>query len=661
MREANGRDNYEIINKYLDYGWSPSPVKYKTKKPILTNWNNRKLNKEDIPKFFNGQKNVGILLGAASGGLVDIDLDCKTAIDLAPDYLPLTNAIFGRESKPKSHYLYHVTEPMKSKRFESDDVLFEIRSDGCQTVFPPSVHESDEIVEWFEDGKPAEVDSKDLLNACNNLEAAILEKLGKKDFLSANKEDIESEKAFNSLLEKYGMPYYLDKNNNVSSINQAFWAGCFSTENIVIYEPSERMFYRYCSETGLYTPITEDIIKTEISSKILEYSRKNNICSLEKKRSNSVLNHIVAQLKGICEKPNAFEKSSKNYIHLSNGIIDITDKVFDFVDFDSSFYSRNRSPINFDKSAECPRFLNEMLLPVINQEDIVLLQKYIGLCLLGKNLIQRLLLFDGPGGIGKSQLGILIQMLVGRENITQLRTQLLGQRFELYRFLNKTLLVGVDVPANFLSTKGASILKGLIGGDWFDAEQKGGTASFPMQGNFCVIVTSNSRLRVRLEGDVSAWKRRLLIIRFEGQPPKKKIPDFGLRLIEEEGSGILNWALQGLLALLFDIEDVGDIRLSKRQTDVIEGLLSESDSTRHFLNECIEKREGENLAVFEIAESYSHYCSSKGWTPKPDTIFYKDLDGLMLEVYQTAKSNSIKRNEKSVKGFRGVTLVDESN
>src|SRR4026208_839995 len=123
-----------------------------------------------------------------------------------------------------------------------------------------------------------------------------------------------------------------------------------------------------------------------------------------------------------------------------------------------------------------------------------------------------------------------MQGLVGMLNVTQLRTKHLAERFELYRYQKKTLLVGVDVEPDFLSTKGAGILKGLVGGDWFDAEQKGGTGSFPFQGNFCVIVTSNTRLRVRLCGDVGAWRRRLLIIRYEGPKPKKKIPDFGEKL-----------------------------------------------------------------------------------------------------------------------------------
>jgi|SRR5215471_16982880 len=41
-----------------------------------------------------------------SAGLVDVDLDCEEAIELAPLYLPETGAIFGRKSAPKSHWLY---------------------------------------------------------------------------------------------------------------------------------------------------------------------------------------------------------------------------------------------------------------------------------------------------------------------------------------------------------------------------------------------------------------------------------------------------------------------------------------------------------------------------------------------------------------------------
>jgi phage/plasmid-associated DNA primase len=145
----------------------------------------------------------------------------------------------------------------------------------------------------------------------------------------------------------------------------------------------------------------------------------------------------------------------------------------------SGVYQPQRYPIVFDENATCERFLNELVWPAMHEDDVVLVQKYFGQCL-GLNLIQRMLIFDGLSERGKTQLANAIQAVVGRANCTQLRTEWLADRFETYRFI-KTLLVGVDVAPNFLSTKGAGILKGLVGGDWFDAEQKGGTSSFPFR------------------------------------------------------------------------------------------------------------------------------------------------------------------------------------
>jgi P4 family phage/plasmid primase-like protien len=462
-----------------------------------------------------------------------------------------------------------------------------------------------------------------------------------------------------TLIDKYGEPYYLSKDGGVTAINQAFWASLHQTEHIQLFEPDERAFYRYNPESGLYYIISEDAIKQEITSRILDISRQQGLPSLERKRTNSNLNHIVAQLKGISEKKNAFRRGNK-FVHLANGVIVFKDTgEADFCSFSPDFYSRNQCPIPFNSSATCERFFNELLYPAVTPDDAVLLQKYTGLCLLGNNLIQKLLILDGKPGRGKSTLALIIQSLIGQVNVTELRTRHLNDRFELFRYLKKNLLVGVDVPGQFLSEKGAYVIKGLVGGDWFDAEQKCGTGSFPFQGNFCILITSNSRLQVRLDGDTGAWKRRLLIIRFEAPAPAKKIPDFKDVLIREEGSGILNWALQGLGMLLKDIEAHGDIQLTEAQDKIIDILLAESDSLRHFLVENVVQDENADLSTTEIVEAYAEYCPVKGWNPKPITVIYRELESLMLELFGTSKSHSIKRDDKSTKGFRRVAFKGE--
>ncbi len=298
-------------------------------------------------------------------------------------------------------------------------------------------------------------------------------------------------------------------------------------------------------------------------------------------------------------------------------------------------------------------------MPAVTTENALIIQKYIGLCLLGNNLIQRFLILEGLPGQGKSTLALIIQKLIGQTNVTELRTRHLSERFELYRYLKKTLLVGVDVPGKFLSEKGAYVIKGLVGGDYFDTEQKCGNGNFQMQGNFCIVITANSRLQVKLDGDIGAWKRRLLICRFEGPAPSKKIPNFADVLIEQEGSGILNWALEGLALLLKDIEQCGDIQMSASQESVVDALLAESDSLRHFLTDRIERDEHLDLSVPEIVEAYAEHCPSMGWNPKPITVVYRELEGLMLELFGTANAHSIQRDNKSVKGFRRVKFKEQ--
>lgn len=460
------------------------------------------------------------------------------------------------------------------------------------------------------------------------------------------------------LVDQYGTPYYLNKYGEVSSLNEAFFAALHHFENIELYEPVERAFYRYAYENGLYSEITEHVIKREIAGRILRISREHDCPSLERQKRNAVLVSITANLKGIAEKRSAFVKK-EHFVHLGNVVLVFksTGEV-DVTGFSPSFYSRNQSPIHYNPKATCERFLNEFLYPAVHEEDAVLLQKYAGLCILGNNIVQRFLILDGMSGRGKSTLSLIIQRLVGLPNVTELRTRHLSERFEMFRYLKKTLLTGVDVPGNFLSQRGAHKIKGLVGADVFDAEQKCGTGSFQLQGCFSIVITSNSRLRVKLDGDLGAWRRRLLIVRFETLSPTKKIPNFADHLIEQEGSGILNWALQGLAMLLDDIRKCGDIQLGAKQIAIVDALLAESDSIRHFLNDRIVADALGDLSVQEIVEAYAEYCPTRGWESKPITVVYRELDSLMLELFHVTKSHSVRRDDKDVRGFNRVGFKD---
>ncbi len=610
----------------------------KTKKPFEEEWQKTPYTYEQIQPWIDQGSNYGVIGGY--GDIIVIDADTEEIDNVVRSKLPGT---FTVKTPRCGHHYYYICKDINNKVVLSKGGVHfgEVISSGSQVVGAGSIHpDTGTKYEVVNDIEIAEISRKDLLADL----ASFISSKGTGDTMH------------NELVEKYGEPYYF-KQDALSGINETYWAGLHDAECIQLYEPSEKYFYRYDDLTGVYKDISVDVIKQEISRRMLEISRENNINALEKKRSNTALNNIAGHLRGICEKRNAFDRSKRKIVHLANGVLEFkSDNEADLMGFSPGFYSRNQSPIPYDETVQCPRFLNELLYPATSADDAILIQKYAGLALLGNNLAQRVLILDGAAGRGKSTISLIFQKLVGSDNVTELRTSHLAERFELYRYLKKTLLVGVDVPGDFLSKKGAYVLKALVGGDILDAEQKGGAGNFPLQCNFCVVITSNSRLQVRLDGDIGAYRRRLLIVRFEGPVPEKKIPGFADVLIAEEGSGILNWALQGLQMVLHDIMVYGDIQLTGDQSSVVDALLAESDSIRHFLSDCVVSDDNGDLSVSEIEEAYAEYCPKKKWHPKPITIVRKDLEQLMLELFQTAKSNSISRHGKGAKGYRKVKL-----
>jgi P4 family phage/plasmid primase-like protien len=174
------RKGTSVVSAALAYkaqGWSPVPIRLGEKNPIGTAWQKQRLTPEQIPSHFrDGSHNIGLLLGAPSGNLVDIDLDVLEAVRLADFFLPPTAFIFGRKSNPRSHRFYRTATPWKTKQFKDPDgtMLVELRSTGGQTVVPPSVHPSGEHVEFDHEGEPPEVTGEALERAVSRLAAASL-------------------------------------------------------------------------------------------------------------------------------------------------------------------------------------------------------------------------------------------------------------------------------------------------------------------------------------------------------------------------------------------------------------------------------------------------------------------------------------------------------
>jgi Bifunctional DNA primase/polymerase, N-terminal len=173
----------EVAIEYIARGWAPIPIPHRSKGPIIEDWQNVQMTQDTAPRYFNGApQNIGVVLGRASGGVTDLDLDSQEAIAAAPYLLPRT-AVFGHASKRASHFIYKTnlfeTHDRAAIKFMSADKLglLEVRMGGgdrgAQTVFPPSTHVSGEPITWEDSGaKILQIDGAELLASASRLAAA---------------------------------------------------------------------------------------------------------------------------------------------------------------------------------------------------------------------------------------------------------------------------------------------------------------------------------------------------------------------------------------------------------------------------------------------------------------------------------------------------------
>jgi Virulence-associated protein E-like domain/Bifunctional DNA primase/polymerase, N-terminal len=167
----------------LGRGIAPVPVEPRGKAGV-PDWDTVPVTPDNAPQRFAGNRNIGVRLGAASGGLCDADLDCPEAVALAPKFLPPTKMISGRSGNPRSHWFYrsdlYESEQRASIQYRAVDgaVICELRTGGggaaALTVVPPSTHPGGEQLEWHQFGESSQQPGAELKLTVAKLAAAAL-------------------------------------------------------------------------------------------------------------------------------------------------------------------------------------------------------------------------------------------------------------------------------------------------------------------------------------------------------------------------------------------------------------------------------------------------------------------------------------------------------
>jgi putative DNA primase/helicase len=203
-------------------------------------------------------------------------------------------------------------------------------------------------------------------------------------------------------------------------------------------------------------------------------------------------------------------------------------------------------PYDYSAEAECPKFLQWLSAALDNDADSVrLIQAWFNALLTGRPDLQVFLHLIGPAGTGKSTLGRLAFILVGKDNaITTKLKELESNRFETAGIYGRRL-VAIEEADKYGGA--VSVLKAMTGQDPLRLERKNQQqeGSFIYEGQ--TLMMSNERLATT--DYTSGIERRRMTVEFSRRITKEERAEWSTRggeetILHAEAAGIINWALR---------------------------------------------------------------------------------------------------------------------
>ena len=335
-------------------------------------------------------------------------------------------------------------------------------------------------------------------------------------------------------------------------------------------------------------------------------------------------------------------------IHVANGTLFLNGEFRTEKEF-----CRNRLPIRYDPNAPQPviwlRFLSDLLEP----EDVLTLQEYLGYCLIPTNRGQVMMLLKGNGGEGKSRIGVVMQKLLGGNMKNGSIAKVERSPFARADLEHELLMVDDDMKLEAL--KSTHYLKSLITAEMpMDLERKG-EQSYQGQMYVRFLAFSNGDLE-SLYDHSDGFYRRQLILSVKKKPLDREDDPFPADKLCDESEGIFLWCLEGLRRL-----QANNFRFteSSRTKSNREDARREADNVLLFLRSegYIRLKADSTIPSAALYAIYTMWCSDNAYKPLAartvSMTLKKHADEFGLE-YDNHIQNAL---GKRVNGFWGIEAL----
>ena len=288
-------------------------------------------------------------------------------------------------------------------------------------------------------------------------------------------------------------------------------------------------------------------------------------------------------------------------------------------------YCRNRLPVAYHPEAPQPvtwlHFLSQLLEP----EDILTLQEFIGYCFIPSTKGQKMLMLTGKGGEGKSRIGVVLRALLGTNMKTGSVAKVETSNFARADLEHELLMLDDDMKLEALPQ--TNNIKAIITAELpMDLERK---RQQSYQGDLYVrfIGLGNGVLQALHDRSVGFFRRQISLTTKEKDPNRKDDPYIAEKMTAE-AEGIFLWALEGLHRLI-----ANDFRFTLSQ------------SALDNLNDAVS--DGNNIIDFLASEGYIRFRADYEASSKNLYAVYKQWcdDNALNSLSQKSFGSFLKQNE----------------
>lgn len=332
-------------------------------------------------------------------------------------------------------------------------------------------------------------------------------------------------------------------------------------------------------------------------------------------------------------------------IHVKNGIYFLDGSFTEEKEF-----CRNRLPVNYNPDAAKPEHWLKFLDDLLEEQDILTLQEYMGYCLIPSNKAQKLLIILGKGGEGKSRIGLVFRKLLDQNmNVSSIQ-KVEHNRFARADLEHKLLMVDDDMKLEAL--KDTNYIKSIVTlEDKMDLERK---SQQSVQGSLYVrfLCFGNGSLSA-LHDRSYGFYRRQIILTVKDVPLDRINDPFLIEKMWKEAEGIFLWCLEGLERLLKN-----------------KYCFTVSERTKRNLHEAMEA--GNNIIPFmkskgyirlekkttatskNLYQAYCRWCEDNAEKPMSAKSFsgYLKENEKKYDIHYS--TNILADNGKNARGFQGI-------